>query len=307
MYPKNSIVAMDGKFAEEFRSLVEICKATKASVDKIMGEIEGLRRDNEENKAEINILKEENEALNIKLNELEQYGKKSNLIIQGVSLREGENLKEITKKLARKLEVNIDDADIAKVHRLPTRKNHQVPPIIVRLNNLDKRDSLFSNAKRIKPQGKDIGLESPNPIFVDEHLTRETLKIWMYAKRLQREGWIFSAKCREGKIKIRKVESSRPIRILSTTQLDHIKEEMETIKRKEADSKSTTNKRNIEQRSPDYNSVTNQDQRNKIQKQQGQGDQTPWKGNTSKQQTIEQSFATHNTTGRRNSNSSSTA
>ena len=181
---------MDEKFKEDFKKLVEdvgitkkLCMSMNERLTKISREIEILKKDNEMNKSDIQHLLCENYELRLKLNEMEQYNKKSNLIIQGVPVVEVEDLMDVATKLANKLKVDLKDYDVAALHRLPSKKkDNEAPPIIVKLNNLGKKSQLYNQAKKMKPKCSDIGLQNNTPIFVDEHLTKESLITWMMAK-----------------------------------------------------------------------------------------------------------------------------
>lgn len=192
---------------------------------KITTEIDGLEKDREITKNDVTLLKAENAELRVKLEELTQYSKKNNLIIHGIPSVKGENLREIVERIDQNVEVEIQKYHIAAIHRLPSKRNKEAVPIIVKFNDNDVKKEMLINTKKVKPKTSDIGFGVSNPIYIDEHLTKETLSLWLAAKQMKKNGLIFSASCREGKVKIKRSESRYPMRVVSMKQLQCFKTE----------------------------------------------------------------------------------
>ena len=89
-------------------------------------------------KAQSTTLKSCNEKEKEKVDALEQYGRRQNLEIGGVPLKEGENTNEIAIEVAKMLNVSLTPDQISTFHRLQTRPKPTnsepaaSPPIIVR-------------------------------------------------------------------------------------------------------------------------------------------------------------------------------
>ncbi len=62
-----------------------------------------------------------------KLDELKQYSCKNNPIINGIPCKKDENLRDVVRKVAEKLKVNVNENDIAVAHCLAARKD--IPPL----------------------------------------------------------------------------------------------------------------------------------------------------------------------------------
>ena len=161
--------------------------------------------------------------------------------------------------------MKIENHHVAAIHRLPTNRNKDSLPIIVRFNDYDVRKELLYQARKKKLTGAVLDLAPSHQIFIDEHLTKETLNLWFATKTLRKRGAIFSTSCRDGKIKIKRTENSQPIRIRSQEQLRKMMVEME-----EANSRAQGTKRTVEARSPESDTSHTQtlSQRSKIQRQQ---------------------------------------
>ena len=95
-----------------------------------------------------------------KLDALKQYGRRQNLEIVGIPIRQGENTNEIVKEVAQLIDVKLTNDQISTSHRLPSKSNRTVnegktssqtpPPIIVRFVSRDKRNKMMANRHRIR-------------------------------------------------------------------------------------------------------------------------------------------------------------
>lgn len=79
------------------------------------------------------------------------------------------------KLLAGKLNICLNVYEVCAAHSLPSRA--RVPPIIVWLNNYDRRHELLVEVRRRKLNNSDLGLSGQLPVFVNEHLARETKEL----------------------------------------------------------------------------------------------------------------------------------
>ena len=103
----------------------------------------------------------ENQVLHLgnQINDLEQYGRRQNLEIQGVAMNDDqETPQELELKVLsvlQHMDGSIDKDDIDVMHRLGSRKNKKtqkqdMPPIIVRFISRKKRNTLFKAKKNLK-------------------------------------------------------------------------------------------------------------------------------------------------------------
>ncbi len=98
-----------------------------------------------------------------RMNEHKQYSRRDNLVINGIPKMERENLKEIVQTIGVELKVDVQNHDIAVVHRLLGKT--EAPPIIVRLNNREIKTRLIKEARVQKLIGKCLGLDPSTPIY----------------------------------------------------------------------------------------------------------------------------------------------
>lgn len=107
------------------------------------------------------------------------------MVISDIPHSEGENLFEIAKILVDSLEVPLMEYHTGAIQRLPSKKQPQ--PIIMNLNNLETRHDLIKSAKRKKLSDARFGVED-NPIFIDKHLSKETVELLRKARELRDQG-----------------------------------------------------------------------------------------------------------------------
>lgn len=192
--------------------------------------------------AENLVLKAEVEQLRQAQNENLQYQLKNNLIISNVPVRENENEEqtiEIVKKLLVNLDVEHNPWDIIRAHRLPPRKRLttnsntsttlEPPAIIVKLHQFQHKKSIISASISKKPTAAiiDPKLSNPPRIYFNDHLTRETQKLFNDARyRLQKNIpdhlKYSSVKYRDGKIMAKQFVTSRPVRITKIADVDRL-------------------------------------------------------------------------------------
>ena len=153
--------------------------ALKEKIGKFETEIENRKTEIEDQKTENSKLQAQieksAEVASGKINDLEQYGRRNNLKISGLSESEGDETAEMTtEKVIVKLNnvignLNLRREDIDIAHRLGPKRNRRwgqetVPArrVIIRFNSRIKRDNILRNRKLFK--GTDI--------FVNEDLTQ---------------------------------------------------------------------------------------------------------------------------------------
>ena len=217
---------MDGNFLKKFNELIEDVKEVKelgrktnTSIEGVLEEMRKLKEENENMKSIIGEIKEENRRLKMHINELDQYGKKSNIIVYGVPYQENENLRNEIIRIAASMETELNDGDISAVHRLPSKNTKKPPPIIVKMNNLDKKTNLVNNSRRMKLRGVGSNPKLSFSVAIYDHLSTNTMELLNEAKEMRKNGKIAYAWQRNGKVFIRTTEESRAVRVYDINQL----------------------------------------------------------------------------------------
>lgn len=145
--------------------------------------------------------------------DLEQYSRRSNVEIHGVAKKDNENLMEVVKHLAQKLQLPEPAAsDIEAVHRLSAAEG-KVPPILIRFKERSKRDQWIQKKMALRSDG----------VFINENLTKRLRTLfWKARSQAKQKGHKF-VWMRNGKILVRRREGAAVIRIEHDGDLDKIK------------------------------------------------------------------------------------
>lgn len=156
--------------------------------------------------------------------EIEQYNRRNNIEIHGVTYRDEEDCELIVKKIVENLELEIGEEDIEAAHRLKSNKDEK-GNIIVKFSNRKIRDKVMENKRKCSITNKMIdiiGEGEDRKIFLNENLCYEKKRLFNEALRKKRElEWKFIWTV-NGNIKMKKDENSKIIEIRFDRDLDKI-------------------------------------------------------------------------------------
>ena len=168
-----------------------------------------------------------------KVESLEQYGRKLNLEITGVPVKDEENTNDIVVEIAKLANVDLSLDQISTSHRLPVKpkrpsNNENVspapPPIIVRFISRNVRNTLYVNRQNLRQADfKTFSVEGTSSVYVNENLTRYRKKLFWSAKqkvKSSRFKYIWTA---DGNIFLKKSDQSHSLMIKSEKDLELIK------------------------------------------------------------------------------------
>lgn len=195
---------------------VNFCSGTCDDLKKIPDEVRELRREIQNLTLQNRELQTENRQLTSKVEELEQYMRSNNLEIKGAPVMG--NPIDIVKKIGELVGEPVENTDIDICHRVPTQRNEK--NIIVRFVQRSKRNSLLEKCKKKRLTTSDIdALGSENPMYVNEHLTRQNKQLLGAAiarKRETRWKFVWTA---GGKVYAKKDVTSAVIRIANQSDI----------------------------------------------------------------------------------------
>ena len=132
---------------------------------------------------------EKTEHLEDELDDLQQYSRRTCLLIHGVKEEKEENVETVVNNVIKEeVKVKLDAKDVSRTHRLGRRRSDGKPrPIIVRFLSYRQRAKVFSSKKNLK--GKKT--------FISENLTKKrytllqtcvekfgTKNVWSYDGRI---------------------------------------------------------------------------------------------------------------------------
>ena len=101
---------------------------------------------------QVQSLKIQNKALNQRLNDLENYSRRDNIVISGLKEESNENCKDLFKLMVReKLQIH-ERIEVVRVHRLG-KADHGQRPLIARLRYYDDKELIMSKTGMLKGSG----------------------------------------------------------------------------------------------------------------------------------------------------------
>lgn len=120
------------------------------------------------------ILKEKVSELENKINALENYSRRNNIVVQGIPYHENEIALEVAISARELVGVRLDSKDTDIAHRLRS-KNSKLPPLfVIKLVNRYKKIEMITGAKKLKPTAEKIGGGSTTKVHYNDHLSPES-------------------------------------------------------------------------------------------------------------------------------------
>ena len=167
-----------------------------------------------------------------KIDDIDQYNRRQNLIFEGVPTMETENVNDIVIRLVKKFDVSIQDSDISIAHKLPIKKSHPFlvknnsavekhPPIIVRFVKRTLRNEIYSKRQQSR-SFSDFPVAKMKHQFINENLTQVRKRLFWLAKQAARELHYKCIWTNNGNIFVRKGDDSNKIHIRGESCLDNL-------------------------------------------------------------------------------------
>lgn len=219
----------------EMRELRAEFRRVQEGVEFMEKAFEEMKRKFEEERLEREAIKKENESLRAtcskhestiaqlqkRLDQCEQYSRRSNLDIKGVVQAVGEDVTAVVCKIGAVIGEPIVADDIEVCHRVPTRDADKTN-VIVQFRSRQKRDSVLEKARKSRLRNSQIGINDESPIFVNEHLCPALKRLLFLAGVRKRDYHWRYLWTRNGKIFARKNEGTDLVRIQSESDLNKI-------------------------------------------------------------------------------------
>ena len=236
----NKIQRNTDELLKENRALRNLYNELQKSLEFHVSKVESLETKNEALKTEVNSLKRavrkaEDEidglyqeiddltsdlgtAIN-QFDDLEQYTRKHNLEIHGISESPEENVAEKVIKLAKVVNVHITDNDIDICHRMSSRRPDAPKPIIVRFQSYRAKSELYKARKHLKSVSLKNFFNNTDAVYINENLTNYRRDLFAKARKFKKDHNWQNAWTVDGKIFIRKSQSDPAIRIYNAEDL----------------------------------------------------------------------------------------
>lgn len=162
--------------------------------------------------------------LQSRIADLEQYTRKNNIEIHGVSETRDEDVEEIVCNIGRAIGVNITEKDIEAAHRVPTRRKDTPQPIIVRFQSRKVKNQVMAKRKVNITNRQALNQEnvSERNVVIYEQLSPFFKDLrWKAKQKAKEKDWKYVWPS-GGKLWARKDENSREIRITCESDLTKI-------------------------------------------------------------------------------------
>jgi len=157
----------------------------------------------------------ENKSAGLPTWQQEQYIRRENILIYGEENKEdNDDGEKVLFKIADELEIDLEDNEIQRVHRLgQKRRNNENPgPIIARFVSYKKRNEFLTNKRELK------NIEGRQHVFVCEDLTPLRYKLLKYMQKSCSDTFT-SCYARNGHIKAKLKTSEKWVTVTSPNDL----------------------------------------------------------------------------------------
>jgi len=133
-----------------------------------------------------------------RIEELEQYSRRTCLSIANVPESSSENTDDIILDIAKDMKINLKREEISRSHRIPTRnKNKKVKDIVVRFTTYNKRRTFYDAKSKLKNS------ETHKNVYVNEHLTQQRKELsWICRKYVKGEK-LMGTWTRDGRVAVK--------------------------------------------------------------------------------------------------------
>lgn len=160
------------------------------------------------------------EILEEKCEKIERMSLLTDLILQGVPYKDGENLRESFMKICSTIDFSIPDYGLQAIFRMGSRNDS---PIVLKFISSPMRNEFFfAYLKNRNISLKDIGFTSTVRIFIKESLTKSNAALFRVTMTRKKQGEIFNTYTRNGSIYVKIKESSKPVLVLNNIHLENL-------------------------------------------------------------------------------------
>ncbi|KAL8585746.1 hypothetical protein ACOMHN_040528 [Nucella lapillus] len=155
------------------------------------------------------------QLLQDKVDELEQYGRRNSVRINGVPETEGENTDEVIRRIAKEIGVDLNDSVIGRSHRVGRKAEGGMVTtraIIVKFTSYRHKQHLFAAKKKLAarvnaralfslpaPSTAAAAVQAPPPrIYINDHMTQIRAEIAAAARTSKKKGKVTDTWVRDG-------------------------------------------------------------------------------------------------------------
>lgn len=146
-------------------------KLVNKILDHVSSHIENLKDRIDELEKKVNIVESEKKNATTKCEQLEQHAKLKQLRIYGIPENTGENLKMTVDNIFNS-KLNLKNMKMDDCYRIGTSTDNKTRPVIVKFENMQQRNMVYFNKKKLKG----------SKIAITEELVKSTYELLLFAK-----------------------------------------------------------------------------------------------------------------------------
>lgn len=209
-----SVDQLGDKLSKSIEFNSEVIQDLKQSITDLKASNQSLREKCDQIAAENIEIKKEVKELQSSIIELKQYSRRCNIEVSNLPECENENMATILTKIDELSNTAIME-NLVVAHRIPTFNKANPKSIIIQVKSKPARDEILKKLKNRKLMASNINNRFPDnmPIYANEHLTPELKRLFSQARKFKIENNFKFCWTRDGKIFLRKDESSSILRI----------------------------------------------------------------------------------------------
>ena len=163
-----------------------------------------------------------------RLDNQEQHGRQNNIRISGIPETENEITDNLVLEVTKSIGADIDINDICRDHRLGPKKAGETRNIIVRFATYRAKRQVNNNKKHLKGKKLEEVFPSMNwasnegSVYVNDDLTKRRAMLFYEARKKWKKDEIEGTWISNGRIMIKKTETSTPVAITSKNEFDEL-------------------------------------------------------------------------------------
>lgn len=167
---------------------------------------------------EINCINNDLKTLKEEISNMKRRSILNDVIVTGIPYLQNENFLEIFGNICNSIGFSCSAAEVNNIYRLKSNTNNK--PIIIKfVTNYARSGFMRSYFKYKSLSLNDIGLDSPNRIYINSCLTMENQKIFKDAIGLKKKGTLAKVTTRNGFVWVAKTNEFPPALIKSYDEL----------------------------------------------------------------------------------------
>ncbi len=207
--------------AENLKPLQSTLQDLNKTVTSLVTQVQKYEQEAASLKKENTILRQDNEKLEKRLDAMEQYTRRNNVVLHGIPVTSKEVTDDIVIQYAKAVGLSMAYTDIDVSHRLPKRdpNNTNPPTIIAKLTRRSMKYRLMSLSKDKKNVPlQNLGFQSNKSCYITDHLTQKNALLLQKVKNIAADNQWKYVWSKEGKILARRSVNDPVVHIQTETE-----------------------------------------------------------------------------------------